>query len=230
MKKLLVLLIITLTLTGCRSIPEVTPEQHAQIVEYSASLLLKYDRFYETNLTVIELPAKEPEIIVVPETSPETENDQGILIPETPEIIDNTIPQDLTGLVGISGLEFQYSGTLVTDRYPEDSGEIAFGIDASPGHNLLVVGFNVVNTSGADIFLDMYGLDLRIMIGYNGGNLSSSLFTMLFDDLAFFQGVIPAGEAVALSSLREANITDISEIQSIDFLIRADSGDFSFSY
>ncbi|MCL2719334.1 MAG: hypothetical protein FWE14_11205 [Lachnospiraceae bacterium] len=234
MNKLLILLILTLTLTGCNNFLEVTPEQHAQIVEYSAGLLLKYDRFYESNLTAITLLAPKPEVIEKPEVGPEPD-EEGLENGGRPEIIDNTVPdmpRDLTELIGVNGLEFRYSGVLVTNRYPEEvvPGESYFGIDASPGLNLLVVKFDVINISSEDIFLNMNEYDLRVGIGYNGGSFSSVLYTMLLYDLAFFKDVIPAGGTVELSSLREADIADSGEIHSVELFIRSHKGDFSFNF
>lgn len=231
----LIVIVIILTLTGCDSFVEVTPEQHAQIVEYSAALLLKYDRFYESNLVPIALPTPKPEIIEViipePEAAEEVEETASSAGSNRPEIIDNTVPKDLTAVFDIDGLEFHYAGFLVADRYPEAvPGEVYLFVDSSPGHNLLVLKFQVINRSSSDIYLDMNEYSLRTRIGYNGENISGSLFTMLLDDFSFFKDVIPAGETVELSSISETGIVDAAEIHSIEFLIRSEAGNFTFNY
>ena len=228
---LLLTIILILTLAGCNAIPDVTPEQHAQIVEYSAGLLLKYDRFYENNLVAIAIPTPKPEPTPTPEPE-EDEDEPSLVMGGTPEIIDNSLPRDLTEVIGISGLEFHYAGSLVTNQYPHAvvPGEIYFYVTASPGNNLLVIRFNVVNTTSSDIHLDMTEYNLRLRIGYDGANVSSTLFTMLENDFAMYRGVIAAGETMELASICEVSVNDIADIQSIEFYIRSNSGDFTYYY
>ncbi|MCL2253869.1 MAG: lipoprotein [Lachnospiraceae bacterium] len=230
MKKYLLIFLAALVLTGCSDI-DIPSEQHAQIVEYSAGLLLKYDRYYENNLINITLPEPEPEVTaeavseeVLEDTENETEGGGNI-----PEIIDNSsnLPRDMTEIVDIPGLEFHYLGTIITNSYPDEvvPGEIYFVVDASPGFNLMVVRFNVVNTTAEDIFLDMNAMNLRIAIGYNGESLSGAMFTMLLNDLSFFQGDIPAGGVVELYSMCETTLSDAAEIRSIEYFVRTANGD-----
>lgn len=227
-------ILAALPLTGCGSFLEVTPEQHAQIVEYSAGLLLKYDRFYENKLVPIVLSVPEPEEITEELNVSEEEPDAVDETDNRPEIVENNgnLNLSLTEIVGISGLNVQYAKTIVSNRYPGElvAGEVYFGIDATPGNNLVVVLFDVMNTTDSDIYLDMDEYNFRIGIGYNEEPFSISLATLLLEDFSVFQGVIPAGETIELFSMREASVADISEIQKIEYFVRTDDGDFTFVY
>lgn len=238
MKKIIILTIAALLLSGCgNQYIETTANQHAQIVEYIAGLLLKYDRSYQTKLVAFDYTEENDE----PETEEISEEIREETVPEdevtisdnhAPEIIDNTLPRGLTELVGIDGLEFNYNGAMITNKYPIDfiPGEVHFIIEAAMDYNLLVMKFDVVNRSGSDIFLDMNELGWWVRIGYNGENMSGAMFTLLPNDLILFQGLIAAGETVELMSLREVLLTDISEIETLEYFVRTTDGDFVFTY
>ena len=226
-------LILTIFLTGCNTYLDVTPEQHAQIVEYAAGLLLKYDRFYESNLVTIALPTPKP--VATPTPKPMTdEPDDGRppVISGSPGSVDTNMHLDLTDVIGKDGLVFNYAGTLVTRQYPNEviPGEYYFAITATQGSNLLVLRFNVTNTTSRDIHLDMAEHELRLRIGYNGENISGVLFTLLEYDMSIFQGMIAAGETIELVILCEAAISDSSDIQSIEFYVRSPEGSYTYNY
>ena len=235
-KLLLVLIILTFTLAGCNTYLDVTPQQHAQIVEYTANLLLKYDRSYETNLVTISLPTPKLEEPPPPPPEPEIDEEEDggpqIVMGGILGTVDMSLPRDLTEIIAIDGLSFNYMGSIVTGQYPNEvvPGEVGFVLTATAGTNLLVLRFNVVNSTGSDIYLDMMEYDLRLRVGYNGENVTGTMFTLLENDLSFFQGLIPAGEAIELAVLREAELTNVSEIYSVEFFVRADGKDFTFSY
>jgi len=227
-------LILSIFLTGCNTYLEVTPEQHAQIVEYAAGLLLKYDRFYDSNLVTIALPTPKPVATPTPPEPITDDPDDGKppVISGSPSSVDTNIHLDLTDVIGKEGLVFNYAGSLVTKQYPNEvvPGEYYFAISATQGSNLLVLRFNVTNTTSRDIELDMMEHDLRLRIGYNGENISGVLFTLLEYDLSIFQGLITAGETIELVVLCEAAISDSSEIQSIEFYVRSADGSYTYNY
>jgi hypothetical protein len=234
MKKLLILILAALVLSGCGyNYLEITTEQQRQIVEYSAGLLLKYDHYYDNGLVDIALPTPEPEVItVLPEAEPDEDTAPD---PNAPQIVDNTIPslpQSMTEIIGISGLDFRYAGIEVTPEYPAEMNpeEIAFIVDAAIGQNLLVVKFEAVNTSGSDIYLDMLAQDLRVRIGYNDKGISATLRTFLLNDLTHFQGDIPAGETVLLVSICEVPISTVGEVSSIQYIVISAAGNVTLEF
>ncbi|MDR2546416.1 MAG: hypothetical protein LBC96_02760 [Lachnospiraceae bacterium] len=228
------MLLPVLFLVGCDEFPFVTPEQHSQVVEYTTSVLLRHAYGYDYGLVKLE---EIPDVDVdIPSVPPPPDDDGNV-----DDIPDDPYPPfvplgaddaDMTEIVGIPGLVFDYAGFMVVDEYPENviSDDVFFITFASMGAELLVVKFTVTNESDTDIFLDMVARDFRIGIGYNGANTTGALMTMLPNDLALFQGRIPnrsdSGELLELVVICEVRLEDGDDINSVELIIR--TGDDMF--
>ena len=239
MKKIVLALALSaLIMSGCVNALEMTALQQAQMVEYSADLLLKYARGYDYGLVAIEIP--EPEVVVVPDPLPPdvpTDDDTGGTGADdinTPEIIDNTQPQfnDMNEMVGVEGLAFNYSQYLLTDEYPTavTPGDVYFFVGASPQSKLLAVEFEVTNISGEDIYLNMLDKMLRIRMVYtNTGtgveHVENAMITMLPNDLSLFQDYVPAGGTLTLVSMCEILEQDADAISNLEYRARSDEGE-----
>ena len=229
---------LVLGLSACADVPQLTPGQQEMFVEYSAALLLKYARNYDYGLVAIELPEIEPPVEEEPpEVAADLDDDNpgddgGGAGGSAQAAPDAWVPQDLGEVIGIEGLEFRYAGFDVADEYPPlDSSDVFYFVfTASPGTKLLVIRFDVVNSGGTDIYLDMANRDMRIWMGYNGGDVAYALTTLLPDDLAYFQGPIAAGATVGLSSIREIPASDAGGVVSLEYVIRTEDGLFRLSY
>jgi uncharacterized protein YceK len=244
MKKLVLLLALVFVLSGCAdTLPETTSDEYEQIVQFAASLLLKYDHDYESGLVAIELPAP------TEETTDGGEGDDGDDGDEVDDTVDPTDDpsnpsdsgdsdsnaavtsqaQSLAEVVGVAGLEFRYAGVLVKPR----SNDVLFLFtdeDDQDTDNVLYVMFEVTNTSEADIPLDMESFSLQIRIGYNGGEAANALPTGLDNDLSWFKGDVPAGSSVMLQSLGAVALDDASEIHSVEYYVRDTNGEHKFTY
>jgi hypothetical protein len=137
-------------------------------------------------------------------------------------------------IIGISGLDFRYAGIEISKEYPNEvtPGEVYFVVNATGDNNLLIVKHEVVNMSGTDIYLDMASMNLRIRIGYNDEreNITSSMYSMLLNDMNLFQDVIPAGETVLLIAMCEVPVNSTGEIYSLQFIVRNEVGEFVLQY
>jgi hypothetical protein len=235
MKKLVFLPLLALLLTGCAdTLPEPGSDEYKQVVEYATSLLLKYDKDYESGLVKISLPEATEEST----EGADAETPDGTDTLDTPDTPDNPADpdtattaqaQDLTELVGVSGLEFRYAGVLVTPK-SDDIWYVSVGDHVDDAEDLLYVNFEVQNTSGAAINLNMKSLRLQIRIGYNGGNPVNALSTALLNDLQWFEGDIAAGDQVMLQSLIEVTISDASAVESVEFYVSDANGEHKFVY
>lgn len=231
---------VTLFFTACgSSIPEMTEEENAQVVEYAAGLLLKYDENHHSRL--VEEPEKTEE-----EIAAENEASVGRQIPEqkreiaveeqaaseqqAPEVINVSSEaaveenRSIVEFYGIEGAEITYAGHELKDLYPDnDTEEVYFAIHAAPGFKLLILNFDVKNIGGQDINLDMIAKNAKFKISINGDTPKYALTTMLMDDLASYIGTVPAGASQRLVLVCEIPEGKTGAIDTIDLQMKTDS-------
>ena len=189
----------SLCMTACgASIPELTEEQNALVVEYAAGLLLKYDANYENRLVEEAEPEEEPPAVTEepPAEEPQPAEEQET---EAPEVVD--ISEEPEAVVYHSIEEF-------------------YGIDASEGCKLVVMHFDVTNVSGQDKALDMLSLNTKFKISFNGESPRYALTTMLTNDLASYNGSIAAGAKEELVLIAELQEDKAQSIQTISLIMR----------
>lgn len=209
---LLVFVFSILSLTGCENVYELTEEESKLIAEYSAELLLKYDLNYDDRIS----EGKQAEEKMVNEgledrseaatTEAVTEENDDMLTTETTENDEVVGGQadtessvgtegDIAKIVGLEGISIQYKDYLVTDQYPaaDDEGEFIY-LEPTEGYQLLVLQFNVQNTSEAavDVSLMNAGLDYRLVC--NGVKAAKPMLTILMEDLGTLETTVNAGE------------------------------------
>lgn len=234
-------------LCGCgNEIPDLEPEVSEQITEYSAALLLKYDSSAPSRLlpegTVTSVAYVDPGSpnAASYETQP-VEGESDIPVDDVPDVTsDDVIVTDATTgetsgghsgdfnsfLAGL-GVSMNYSGVYeVTDSYPEgDDVNPYFTMDASAGNKLLVLHFDLTNTSGSDMDVNLNTLNLRYRVSLNGGKNKFVMTTLLENDILSYVGTIPAGQTEDIIAICEISEEEAANIQNIDFTVRGD--DFS---
>ena len=229
-----------IALTGCSQfdsqIPNLTNEEEALVVEYATETLLKYDSHagdkigrkpedFVINKSVIEGTVED--LDPVPEPTPEPSLD--ITIPdeniENPsDVLDNTEDENSVSSVSDviefpSGVSITYSGYEVTDHYPDSVGDY-FVLTASPGKELLLVKFNVVNNGSDTALLDVASTGVKFKIILNDGMARNALTTMLLNDLAFYKDNIEPGESKELVVVGEYVSSELQGISSVGLRIK----------
>lgn len=206
--------------------PELTEEQNAQVVEYAAGLMLKYDENYHSRLEeeIEEEPAEEP---AEPMEQPKEEEPEEALadvdtseegtVQESEEEADKSIEE----FCGIEGVVISYAGYEAKDVYPEATGDdLVFAMNASAGCKLIVLNFNVQNTGSQDLNLDMLSLGTKFKISLNGASPKYALTTMLENDLASYIGTIPAGGSENLVLICEIPEGEEGSIETVKLFMR----------
>lgn len=241
-----VLLSISVLLGGCGydnpfdHMPDLTEEESALISEYAAGILLKHDRNMGKLASENEITAADEREAIrranmeaymaskvtegEEEAGEESENSEGGNA--TSEAAAEEIPfPGIAQFCGIEGFQIDYIGHMISDSYPEaDSSEMFFAMDATPGSKLLVLQFAVENLTTEDRELNLFEQDVRFRISVNDGSRENALSTLLLDDLASFQGVVPAGSNVVLVLTREVPEEEADSVQTISLTIRNESG------
>lgn len=212
----------SLCMTACgASIPEMTEEQNALVVEYAAGLLLKYDANYRNRL--VDEAEPEEEQPAVPEEQPAEEPQPE----EEPEVVDVSeepeavVYHSIEEFYGIDGVTVTFMGYELKDMYPDQGAEeMFFAMNASEGCKLVVLHFDVANVSGQDKELDMLSLDTKFKISFNGESPRYALTTMLTNDLASYKGTIAAGGTEQLVLVAELQEDRAQSIQTLSLIMR----------
>jgi len=222
MKRLRVIVIGILLgtiLVGC-GVPAMTAEDEQRIVNYAASIALKYDGNYQDRL--VDLSKYN---VPVPELPSEEEEPSGM-----DQVVD-TDTVDVSGGVGpvssidefyeLKGLAIEYVDFETCQTYPDDSSEeFYFSIEASNGKTLLVLHFNVTNETSEDLFVDMFAVNPALRLQINGEKNVGVMQTMLLDDFVSYVGTLAAGESIDLVLMAEIDISYEGQINQIALNMR----------
>lgn len=234
MKKMNVLLCsvaAAFVMTGCGEMPELTQEESELISEYAVGVLLKYDTAYNNRL--VDTPADDPaeeETELPEEENPEEEPEPEM--EEPAEVVDVSQDEETQPAVssveeyyGIPNVMISYTGYELADSYPpsEEGAVPVFSMDASAGTQLLVLKFNVQNTSGQDQQMNMLGYGATFRVSVNGEASKGALATMLVNDMQTYDDVIPANTSVEMVSIVE--VPQGTNVGSIEFILRGNGED-----
>lgn len=214
-------------LSGCgNEIPQMDETTEKLIVEYAAAAVRDHDanrisRLLDKEELEIRLAeeARLQEILsYAPEyTSSEEEqsSDGGDDSEKAKDKKEEEAPQlSLQEVMALNNLSIEYAGYEVTSSYPQNAEGTYFTMDALAGNKLVVVKFNVSNTSGNDQALDVLGDGIRFKINVNEES-KNILTTMLLNDLANYQGIITSDstqEFVLVSEIPEAQAQEIASL------------------
>lgn len=236
------IILTTLMLSGCgQTIPDMTEEQSAQIAEYAAGLLMKYDTHHESRLLndaelekelarlenlalrKAELAAMD-DIIKGEEAKKKEEKKQ--TIDDTPLISQGesvNTGQYVNEFYNIEGITIKYQGYRVMDEYPDSGDELYFGMQATTGKKLLVLDFMAKNETSFEQTLDMLSVMPTFKVEIDGEKPQYVLATLLTDDLANYRGTLAAGEEVQLVLVAEIKEEKADNIQTITLKMQNES-------
>lgn len=201
MKKILGILVVLLSalvFAGCGETKELTEEEQARISEYAATLLLKYDANYKNLLweEVEETKEEEPEDVPVKENETEKiENVSGSAVAaEESGKEPEEISQGLAETFGLSGIEVQYSGCEFVNNFPADAKQ-GYSVQAGDGKKLLIVKFQLKNTTPGEVNADILSGMPSFRIHINGEEVIVKM-TIILEDFSTMIESIPAGGTV----------------------------------
>ncbi|TCL53880.1 hypothetical protein EDD76_1241 [Kineothrix alysoides] len=210
---------MSLMLTACgESVPEMTEEENAQVVEYAAGLLLKYDQNYETRL--VEEDPKAEEKASEKKKTESAEVKEEPQAPQKKNQATNTSAVETNnsaqGFYGIKGVEVKYMGYELKDVYPDGNmEESSYAMSAESGYKLLVLNFEMKNTTEQDVDVNMASTGVKFKISVNGGQPEYALTTILPNDLSTFMGTISVGDTKNLILIGEVPEKEAGSIWSV---------------
>ncbi len=230
-----VIIAASLTLTACASVPDLNPQQSEMITEYAAALMLKYDaqnhsrlvdtgEFKNSYLTAKRIydegkaqyyAAIEKEEQLRRNEALEQENGNAGYSQQTGRhsaesndgtggatVVNN---ESIDSFLNLKDFGITYAGFDTCKLYPEEPSEFYVACDASKGHDLLIVYFNVVNRTNNPSKLNILELSPVFKLSVNGGSYMSAFKTFLEDDLSEYVGNFTSGESKRLVLIAEVD-------------------------
>ena len=242
MRAALAAVVACLLAGGCGDeFPEVSEDKTQLIANYSAALLMKYDVESPSRLlpadSVVHIDFVDPSGGMPAEIVPEQDDESGLEVNSTPEYssenvtVNDTVTGDssggsydegFSGFLTDLGVDVSFSGNYeVVNAYPDgDDANPYLSVAASDGNELLVLHFNMSNTSGAESSVNLGRLGLRYRVSINGGTNKYVMTTLLENDLLSYVGTLGPGEMTDLVAVCEISDAEASSISTIDFTIR----------
>ena len=222
-----------MSLSGCgNTIPSLSEEQEALVVEYASTAVLKHDANYQGKLVdlstlkneeetpveeTMQAPAEEADIPKEPEQMQEPQQDVF-----SAEQAEAEIQADAEQILGLQDVSLTYSGYEVDEFYPKNGNEIYFVMNATPGNNLLVVKFTLRNLLNEEQDIQIQPGTVRVKIIMNGEE-ENALTTMLLNDLATYQGTLGPNEETELVVVGEYPVEDLQSIDSLSVKLKNES-------
>lgn len=249
LKIITLVLAMSLVLSGCGLIPslDLTESEQKVIAEYAAGLLLKYDRNYSGAIMDIEEDEDEDNLEIVqeslgeyPEEEDVYEEEENVELPgenttedivydENGQPVNNT-PEETTyadisiaEAVGLDGFSIIYKNMQVADIFPEEeSDQLVFSMQASPGMELLVVTFGITNETGESRDCDILnsGASFRALI--NGTERVNAQRTILLNDMTNFYEHMEGYGMVDAVLVFEVSKGTAETISTLDLIVRHD--------
>lgn len=206
--RLLLILLMTLSLTGCINSYNYTEEETNSAAEYMAGLLLKYDsRYNRTLLPLNQVIKNEVEEVVTEQdkpTMPQTNNvGETSEQKETEQVKKPVSTYTLSEVIGAKGMELQYQSFKLVDTYPEDSTNAYFSLLPRDGYKLLVIEFTLTNTTKKEKTLNLTNEKVSYQLELNTEKQYKPLLTLLENDLQYINVKLQKQETIPVVLIYE---------------------------
>ncbi len=215
--------------TGCgEKMITLTDEEADIIALYSAKMVAKFNKNQEIGICNAYVTDEElgktsasKEETLVPQQEEEAVSEDGLItIPDSDTYeIEAETGHTLTEAFGIDGLEFYMNNLMVTDEYVATD---FYVMAASEGMQYCIVTFDVLNSSGSDVRVDMLGSGMSYSLTINGIYSSTAQTTVLENDLTTFQGTIKQGTKESMVIVFQFKEKELEQdINNIDFVVQS---------
>lgn len=201
-------------LCGCLETTPLTDAEMDTVAEYAATLLLKYDKNYNTplyytaerevRLTPTPVPTATPTPGAVPEENNTGASGTGSVQDPAAEATPTPTPaamyddaetsRQLTEIIAVEDITVVCEGMEVVSSVVSNN---YFSLNAKEGRKYAVVSFTLYNNTGADLTFDASDNGLEYSIDINTGTVSRVSLSMLENDLQYMPIQVPANGTAA---------------------------------
>lgn len=196
---------LTAMLCGCTKTIDLTEKETDMLAEYISKEVLERDKCYEQGLITPELVSdkdddRDNDVVQPVEQEDKSEQNQIVTPSKKPEVTNKpeeiTAPEEkedkaytLNDVLGTNKINVTFKSKKVYSSYPEKENNY-FVINANDGYKLLVVTFNLENTSDKKINYSMLKQSIDYTLVMENGSAYSPLLTLLENDLKFIEKTI----------------------------------------
>lgn len=194
----LIACVLAVALSGCASVPELSQEDNDMAAEYMAGELLKYDKSYSyafdyDRTVLIPTPEPTPTPTVKPSEPAATDSGSGSKGSGSKNDTTSTLQEvSLEKIYGLSGVSIKQTGYSLRSRYSDDN---YAEVSAGKGNRLLIVTFNIKNTSGTEKSVQLDKSSVTYGLNIDGKGYGEPLMSIINQDIQFFRAKIPAGKS-----------------------------------
>lgn len=221
--------IMLVSMSGCVETIELDDEQEAKFIGYSVYAVLEHDNNYMiglNNVPIEESTEDSSEGVDEPQT-PDNGNSSGESNNGSNNGGSNGSSAEMVSMnkaLGIDGISVIYTDLVVCDSFPEYDGTPAFMIKAFEGNKFVVLKFNITNTTGSDMQLDLSPEKLSFKGIFNNTVKIDSRRTLLPEAMNTYDGTIKAGETIETVLVYEMSEGYTSSLTNIVLEIKSESG------
>lgn len=217
MKKIGILLIVVMVLTGCVQQIDLTQEESETIAAYAASVTLKYDKKYNKNLVETTDEASENNAV----NDIQTENvESETIVKEAVDTESTTqeVSQDesnIADLLNLEGFQITYDGLLYGTQYKDENQESEYTVNSLEDQKFAILKFTVENTTDETKLCDILSLSPRLQISINGEEPIDTFASLLSNDMSTLFEEIEAHtskEVVLLVEIPQEDENNISTL------------------
>ncbi len=216
--RLMLVLILSFSLTGCIQKIDYTEEEGDAIAEYMAGRLLAHDKHYEQELILYDKLMEEKAAKDNANNTADSEKAEevpgGDPKAEEQNSADVKGGSNLSNVIGGKYFNVKYKGCKLAAVYPDEEENPYFSLNARPEHRLLVVSFIVTNKTDQERGFKLSQDDVKYQLSIDGDTIYKPQFTLLENDLRYIDVKIGAGASTeALLVFEVPDQTDGSNIQ-----------------
>lgn len=225
MKKCAVIIAAGMLMTGCGDdLKVLTESEEAVIVNYSAGTVAKFNKRQQDGLTVVgqKEEAEEDEDVTSKEESKEEQQttedvkedttQEDAVQEDTTQAETTQTEQSLSQVLGISGVEIQYTGQYeVNSNYADGKLNLP-----KAGYTYFAMKFTITNTGTEEAVCDILSKAPIFAVSLNGGSSYKNEITALSNDMATYMESLASGasiEGVLVFQVPETDTTDITSIE-----------------
>lgn len=200
MKRIGILMMVVMVLTGCVQQMDLTEQESETIAAYAASVTLNHDKHYSKKLVENESQEEtkkdtnELSESVEPVTNTATlDNDTNQML--SSEEVANLEKTDIASLLHLEGFQITYDGYLFTKKYQESDPNASYTATSLDDNLFLIMKFKVKNTTDETKVCDILSLSPKLMVSVNGSEPVSTFASLLSNDMSTLMDEIGAQES-----------------------------------
>ncbi len=218
--KLILVLIILLSFTGCIQEYNYTAEESDAIAEYMAGRVLAEDHRYGQALAALdeltpENGTKDKLVHTVVTGNSVSTNKQTVNIKEVKKTDSGTeVGNNLSSILGGKYFDVNYKSHELTEIYPNEEENPYFSLTARTGYRLLVVLFTVSNKTDQEREFNLSTTDVDYQLDADESTVYKPQFTLLENDLRYIDVMIgPKKSSEALLVFEISKQIDVSNMK-----------------